>query len=575
MKDYVLKNANQPPAGKDTFLNGLVFGFDVGTGSIGYAVRHGSEFKDVGVLICDSEGSDLSKRRDLRRQRRTLRSKKFRRQWFSKELVKLGLPKSETALDNPISLRLRALNGEILKPEELHAALTHLFKRRGYSKVPWANVEKAVKENAKPKKDDEEGVIKEKVKEIKAELGDKHPCQLLAERRVEAGKSPTKEWARKIYWPREVLRDEFLAIVKAQKKNFPELERKTDWLLYGDSQSKEKNGETFHVFFKTTEARNPGVLGLRWPRFDNRGPALDSLQPVDEQGRPLHVVRKNKEAFTKAQWELALINFRVIDRVTGKLTSPDNKSLVRLREIWESSKRKKKKEQPEAGEPESIKISEKILQRWEKDFSTQYKLVEGQQPLTPQTGAGRARYSSLTLERIVAGERFNPPQPILRRQGENAEQALNRYLADVKHPLVRHRLILFRGILTQLVKDYGQPSMIVLEAVRSLALGQKAKNELNKRNEQFRKERENARENLSSNNESFSRKAIQRYRLWQEAKGRCPFCLQTIERTDLGHGADIEHLVPRSIVDCNEFYNLTVAHIKCNRELKGDRTPLV
>jgi CRISPR/Cas system Type II protein with McrA/HNH and RuvC-like nuclease domain len=124
------------------FLNGLVFGFDVGTGSIGYAVRKGNEFKDVGVLICDSEGSDLSKRRDLRRQRRTLRSKKFRRQWFAKELIKLGLPKSQTALDDPISLRLRALNGEVLKPEELHAALAHLFKRRGYSKVPWANVEK-------------------------------------------------------------------------------------------------------------------------------------------------------------------------------------------------------------------------------------------------------------------------------------------------------------------------------------------------------------------------------------------------------------------------------------------------
>jgi CRISPR/Cas system Type II protein with McrA/HNH and RuvC-like nuclease domain len=113
------------------FLNGLVFGFDVGTGSIGYAVRKGSEFKDVGVLICDSEGSALSKRRDLRRQRRTLRSKKYRRQWFAKELVNLGLPKPQAALDDPISLRLRALNGEALKPEELHAALTHLFKRRG------------------------------------------------------------------------------------------------------------------------------------------------------------------------------------------------------------------------------------------------------------------------------------------------------------------------------------------------------------------------------------------------------------------------------------------------------------
>ncbi len=565
MTDYVLKNANPSPVGNDSFLTGLVFGFDVGTGSIGYAVRRSSTFLDVGVLICDSEGSDLSKRRDLRRQRRTLRSKKFRRQWFAKELVKLGLPKSETALDDPISLRLRALNGDALKPEELHAALTHLFKRRGYSKVPWANVEKTVKETAKPKKDDDEGIIKEAVKEMKAKLGGKHPCQFLAEEKNRVGKSPTTNWARKIYWPREVLRDEFLAIVAAQKKKFPQLAEKSDWLLYGDSQSKEKNGETFHVFFKSTEARNPGVLGLRWPRFDNRGPALDSLQPVDEQGRPLHVVRKNKEAFGLAQWELALMNFRVLDFKTRQKRDPRTDFPVFIENIRNEWNKKGK-------------VTEARLKKLAEPFKDKFLLIEDQKPLTPETGAGRARYSSPTLElirkEIGEGRRVDPPQPILRRKGENAEQALNRYLADVKHPLVRHRLVLFRGILARLVKDYGQPDMIVLEAVRSLALSPKAKNELNKRNEQFRKERENARENLSSNNESFSRKAIQRYRLWQEAKGRCPFCLQTIERTDLGHGADIEHLVPRSIVDCNEFYNLTVAHIKCNRELKGDRTPL-
>ena len=565
MKDYVLKDANPSSSSKDAFLNGLVFGFDVGTGSIGYAVRKGSEFKDVGVLICDSEGSDLSKRRDLRRQRRTLRSKKYRRQWFAKELIKLGLSKPQLPLDDPIFLRLRALNGEELKPEELHAALTHLFKRRGYSKVPWANVEKTAKESAKPKKDDDEGVIKEKVKEIQAELGNKHPCQLLAERRVEAGKSPTENWARKIYWPREVLQKEFEAIAKAQKKNFPKLAEKTNWLLYGDSQPKKKGEETYHVFFKTTEARNPGVLGLRWPRFDNRGPALDSLQPVDKQGRPLHVVRKNKEAFTKAQWELALMNFRVLDVETRQKRDPRTDFPIFIENIRNEWNKKGK-------------VTEARLKKLAEPFKEKFLLIKDQKPLTPETGAGRARYSSPTLElirkEIGEGHRVAPPQPILRRKDENAEQALNRYLADIKHPLVRHRLILFRGILTQLVKDYGQPSMIVLEAVRSLALGQKAKNELNKRNEQFRKERENARENLSSNNESFSRKAILRYRLWQEAKGRCPFCLQTIERTDLGHGADIEHLVPRSIVDCNEYYNLTVAHIKCNRELKGDRTPL-
>jgi hypothetical protein len=548
------------------FLTGLVFGFDVGTGSIGYAVRKGACFKDVGVLICDSEGSDLSKRRDLRRQRRTLRSRKARRKWFADELAKLGLAEPAIPPNDPISLRLRALNGERLKPEELHAALTHLFKRRGYSKVPWANLEKVAKENANAKKDDDEGIIKEKVKETLTELAGKHPCQLLTERRAAAGKSPTKEWARKIYWPREVLRDEFLAITEAQKEFFPKLAEKSQWLLYGDSQPKKKGEETYHVYFKTTEARNPGVLGLRWPRFDNRGPALDSLQPVDAQGRPIHVVRRNKEAFAKAQWELALMNFRVLDVATRQKRDPRTDFPIFVENVRNEWKKKGK-------------VTEARLKKLAEPFKDKFLLIEDQKPLAPETGAGRARYSSPTLElirkEIGEGRRVDPPQPILRRKGENADQALNRYLADVKHPLVRHRLILFRRLLSQLASQYGQPDIIVLEAVRSLALGQKAKNELNKRNEQFRKEREIAREQLSSNNESSSRKAIQRYRLWQEAKGRCPFCQETIERTDLGHGADIEHLVPRSIVDCNEFYNLTVAHIKCNRELKGDRTPFV
>ena len=83
--------------GSADFLGGLVFGFDVGTGSIGYAARKGNRFLDVGVRICDSEGSDLSKRRDLRRSRRTLRSKKYRRKWFSGELANIGLPRPRDA----------------------------------------------------------------------------------------------------------------------------------------------------------------------------------------------------------------------------------------------------------------------------------------------------------------------------------------------------------------------------------------------------------------------------------------------------------------------------------------------
>jgi hypothetical protein len=554
------------PRSPDSFLSGLVFGFDVGTGSLGYAVRKGSEFKDVGVLLCDSDGSDLRKRRDLRRQRRTLRSRRVRREWFANELVKLGLPRpaKDKYPNDPISLRLRALGGECLRPEEMHVALTHLFKRRGYSRVPWANVENSAKKPVKSIKDDEEGAIKRAVEEIRARLDGKHPCQFLAERRTEVGSSPVENWARKIYWPRELLRDEFLAIVEAQKNSLPQLAAKVSWLLYGNSQLKKTGGETFYVFFNASDARNPGVLGLRWPRFDNRGPALDSLRPADAKGRSLHVDRKNKEAFTKAQWELALMNFRVLDVNKRQKCDPRINFPVFIENLQNEWNKKGK-------------ITKARLKKLADSFREKFLLIEGQGPLSPETGEGRARYSSPTLDlirkEIAAGHRVDPPQPILKRKDESAEDALNRYLSEIKHPLVRHRLLLFRRLLAQLVSRHGEPEMIILEAARSLALGQKARNELNKRNEQFRNERQLAREHLAASNESISRKAIQRYRLWQEAKGRCPFCQQTIERTDLGHGADIEHLVPRSVVDCNESFNLTVAHLKCNRELKGDRTP--
>ena len=102
-----MKSASTTP----DFFTGLVFGFDVGTGSIGYAVRKADKFLDVGVLICPEDTNDLSSRRGLRRQRRTLRSRKYRRQWFANQLALLDLPKPASGQQHdPITLRLRARN---------------------------------------------------------------------------------------------------------------------------------------------------------------------------------------------------------------------------------------------------------------------------------------------------------------------------------------------------------------------------------------------------------------------------------------------------------------------------------
>ena len=74
------------------FFTGLVFGFDVGTASIGWAVRKGSKFLDVGVLICPEETGKLDTRRGLRSGRRRLRNRARVRDWFAAQLETLGLP---------------------------------------------------------------------------------------------------------------------------------------------------------------------------------------------------------------------------------------------------------------------------------------------------------------------------------------------------------------------------------------------------------------------------------------------------------------------------------------------------
>src|SRR5277367_6175982 len=123
----------------ERFLNGRVFGIDVGTASIGHAVREARNFREAASLICSEDTSDLKKRNGLRRQRRTVRNRNYRRKWFARELAQilsLSLPVIQP--DDPVSLRCHALAGKDLSSLELFTALVHLFKRRGYSKVPWA-----------------------------------------------------------------------------------------------------------------------------------------------------------------------------------------------------------------------------------------------------------------------------------------------------------------------------------------------------------------------------------------------------------------------------------------------------
>ena len=128
----------------------LVFGLDIGTTSIGFAVidhdpESGTgEIRRLGVRIFpearDPKGTPLNQeRRQARLRRRQLRRRGERRRLLSDQLCRAGLLPSRGSSDwnvamkcDPYDLRRRAFEGEVLLPSEVGRAIYHLAQRRHF-----------------------------------------------------------------------------------------------------------------------------------------------------------------------------------------------------------------------------------------------------------------------------------------------------------------------------------------------------------------------------------------------------------------------------------------------------------
>jgi hypothetical protein len=424
---------------KDPFLTGLVFGFDVGTASIGYAVRKGAEFLDMGVLICDSKSADLENRRNLRRQRRTLDHRQSRRDWFAENLAKVfglvlhkgtRLPESAWAKNSkggwvpispklacPVSLRVAALAGEPLTVEQLFTALVHLTKHRGPAeKVPWSKTlsEKKREEDEKEKESASDTIPAD---QVRAEFENArkifvsqnpdapafHPAHYLLQL-DDAGKRQ-----RKRAWPHDLAEAEAAAILETQSCHHRRLkdeiefrdvsgkQRKTtvaEWLLHGNSSVKTMRegaiANRFHVFDRNHLGRERGPFTYQAARIHNRKPGLDLVEPRDEFGRPRYVMSRERPEYRRWQIEIALLNFKVHDLTSLKkkkpLTVPSAKALDELREII----------------ARTGKLSLEDLQNWIKPYQEKriYGLVEKQTDLVGE-GEGRGRFNIFGLQKAT------------------------------------------------------------------------------------------------------------------------------------------------------------------------------
>ncbi|WP_374594255.1 type II CRISPR RNA-guided endonuclease Cas9 [Aquabacterium sp.] len=174
-------------------LGPLVFGFDIGIASVGWAVLAENRIVDLGVRAFDkAETADKGESLNLqRRTARLLRRRLWRRAWRLTKLARLlkreGLidsadffktqppKKSENEAPNPWTLRVAGLDRK-LEPQEWARVIYHLCKHRGFHWVSKAEERQAEEGDAKS----EGGRVKKGLAHTKA-LMEQHHYRTAAE----------------------------------------------------------------------------------------------------------------------------------------------------------------------------------------------------------------------------------------------------------------------------------------------------------------------------------------------------------------------------------------------------------
>jgi len=274
-----------------------IWAFDLGLGSIGEAVRVGTEFKHVASLLIPPDFAETKTAAGRRRMMRTRLAHKAREDWLdvvwreagleplqkrrpyqdpvSKKWIPEKCQKGDARLEREFAgegddtcytsclLRIKLLRGEKLEPWQIYKALHSAIQKRGYDKdVPWKRAEakragkkmedlekdEARAEADLAKKDPAYRTALEAWKKFKSETPvdyhfscyyDALKMRLWNPAQPDELKSQidhTAESTRNIRFDRADIAKEIRELATAAGKQIPALKDKADYLLYGPAE---------------------------------------------------------------------------------------------------------------------------------------------------------------------------------------------------------------------------------------------------------------------------------------------------------------------------------------------------
>ncbi len=636
-----------------------IFGFDIGTTSVGFAViDHDPEaqrgtIQRMGVRIFpearDPEGAPLNqKRRQKRSLRRQLRRRRELRRTLNQAFQEMGLlppfGSSEwrrvMAMD-PYDLRKRGLS-ERLEPYEFGRALYHLAKRRHFKG-------RDLEEEDGKKAKSGDGKEAEGADEKAAKVDRESTLQALAASDITLGawlaERGPHERRRGVHAHRSVVEDEFDKLWQAQAAYCPALGDNGKKALIADVIFAQRpvfwrKNTLGTCRFMPGEALCPRGSWLSQQRrmlekLNNLALAGGNARLLDAEER--QAILEHLQTQTSMTWAGARRALKPLFKARGEAGGErslkfnleiggdrvllGNALEAKLFRIFGDSW---------ADHPRKQDIRDAVHQRlWAADYGeigTQRVIILRKQERTVKRAAaarsfvedfgitpeqsealrnlslptGWEPYSVVALQEFLphleAGVRFGalvngpdwevwrdgvfpdrdrPTGEILDRLPSPVIKEEQERIARLRNPTVVRTQNELRKVVNNLIDMFGKPDLIRVEVTRQVGKSKHDREETSKANRVREKRRKDAAKDLKSKDIAEPSNAdIEKWLLWKESQGRCPYTGDQIGFDALFREGlyEVEHIWPRSKSFDNSFKNKTLCRKDRNQE-KGNRTP--
>lgn len=194
-----------------------------------------------------------------------------------------------------------------------------------------------------------------------------------------------------------------------------------------------------------------------------------------------------------------------------------------------------------------------------------------------------ARFMRRILPGLMAGKMYseaceeigvNHSSSLTKEENENRELIGHLKLlpkGSLRQPVVEKILNQMINVVNALIDEYGEIDEARVELARQLRQSASQRAEASSAISKREKDNKVIADKIAEYGLKVSRNRIQKYRMWEETGHVCMYCGQPVGVKEFleSNGAEVEHIIPRSLYFDDSFANKTCACRRCNREKKN------